>query len=303
MWDMVKKYWDLFGGVAGGLVLACIARFKLDTVQLLYSIIILMLVSVGLLKIIKQAIEKQREKKKERKHHVIEDMADNQVALKAVSLAQEPTKEGEKIGKIVIELWEVIKNIMNKFREFFSKFKGYMLTIALAVLTVVEMCGGFINQLCGGVLVVEGVEVLPLVTLACTAIVGILSNGYTKEQREKIKALFSKSSTNELVLAEIKKSLKENTAKLAEFNKILSTKQTELENLQSEYESKKNTRDAKKEMYTMVPQLATAEDVQLAENEVVNTSAKIADKTKEIADTQATIKNLQTTIAALKSQL
>ena len=191
----------------------------------------------------------------------------------------------------------------DKIKQFFGKFKGYMLTIALAILSVVEMCGGFINELCGGAFTINGVEVLPVVTLACTAVVGIVSNGYTKEQRDKIKALFSKSSTNELVLAEIKKTIKEDNAKLAQYNKVLATQEAELENLQTELEQKKNTHAAKKEMYGMVPRLASAEDVQLAATEVVNTEAKVAEKKAEIEKTKATIENLKTTINALKSQL
>ena len=299
MIKFIKKYWDLIGGAVVGVGMCIISHIQLERVQLFYSIIILFLVSIGLFRVIRQSIEKPRN---ERKHNIIDSVVDSQMAIKALSLAQSPTKEGEQIGKIFINLLEELKSIMNKLKQFFDKFKGYLLTIALAVLSVVEMCGGFINQLCGGVFTINGVEVLPVVTLACTALVGILSNGYTKEQREKIKALFSKSSTNELVQAEIKKSIKENTAKLAEFNKILSTKQTELANLQSELESAKNTHAAKKEMYGMIPQLATAEDVQLAANAVVDIEAKITEKAAEIKKVEATIEHLKTTLTALKSQ-
>ena len=130
-----------------------------------------------------------------------------------------------------------------------------------------------------------------------------ISNGFTKEQCTKIKALFSKSSTNELVQAEIKKQLKENKTKLAQFNKIKDTKDTELANLESQLKSAQNTLDAKRQMLTMVPQLATEEDVQLAANEVVNIQASIVNKKAEIAETETSINNLTTTINALQSQL
>lgn len=300
MLEVIKKYWDIISGAFGGLILAIIAKFELETVQLYYSIIILMLVSIGILRIVRQAVDKQREKKRKT---MVDGIIDGQRPVKAIRIAQEPTKDGETIGKLIINLWEVSKKNMNKVKTFFDKFKGFMLTIALAVLTAVESCGGFINSLCNGALTINGVEVLPLVTLVCTAVVGIISNGFTKEQREKIKALFAKSNPNELVLAEIKKAVKENSTKLAQFHKILTTKETELANLQSELESAKNTHNAKKEMFAMVPQLATADDVQLAANEVVNIEAKIADKTGEIEETKKTINNLTTTLNALKSQL
>jgi hypothetical protein len=196
-----------------------------------------------------------------------------------------------------------IKHIMKKLKEIFDKYKGYLLTVLLGVLTAVEQYGGYINQLFGGVLVVNGVEILPIVTLFCTVVVGILSNGYTKEQVEKIKALFSKSSTDELVKAEIKKSLKDNTAKHSQFTKIHASKETELENLKSELESLNNTHNAKKEMYHMIPQLASAEDVQLAANAVYECQQRIVNKESEIMEVKTTVENLKTTINALKSQL
>lgn len=296
---MLKKYWEIIGGIASGLLIALMAEFKLESIQLYYSIIILMLVSIGVFKIIKQTVDNH----KERKQNIIDNIVDSQKAIKAVSLSQEPLKEGEKLGNFIIIIFGGLKTMFNKIKTFFDKFKGYMLTIALAVLTGIEMCGGFINQLAGGVLTVNGIEILPIVTLVLTALVGILSDGWTKEQKEKIKALFAKSTTNELVTAEIKKTIKENTAKLNEFNKILTTKQHELENFKSELESAKNTLQAKKEMANMIPQLATAEDVQLATNEVVNIEAKINTKQNEIDEIQKSIDNLTTTLKALKSQL
>ena len=285
-----------------GVVLAVMANFKLETVQLYYSIIILILVSIGIMRCIKQAIEKQRHQK-ERKHNIIDNIVDGQKSIKAISLSQSPTEAGEKIGKKIIILWEVFKKVMEKVKLFFGKFKGYMLTIALAVLTVIEMCGGFVNSMFGGTLTINGVAVLPLIALGATTVVGALSNPNTKEQREKIKALFSKSTTNELVLVEIKKNIKENTAQLAQFNKKLTTQEHELANFESEYESLNNTLAAKKEMFAMVPQLATNEDVQLATNAVVSCQKKIAEKKNEIKATKTSIDNLTTTINALKSQI
>lgn len=299
---MLKNYWDIIGGIITGVALAVIAEFKLDTVQLCYSIIILILVCIGILRCIKQAIEAQRHQK-ERKHTIVDSMVDGQRSIKAISLAQSPTKEGEKIGKLIIILWEVLKRVMEKLKTFFSKFKGYMLTAALAILTIVEMCGGFINAAFGGTLTINGIAVIPVITLMATAVVGALSNPNTKEQREKIKALFSKATTNELVMAEIKKTIKTKTEQLNEFNKALTTKENELANFETELETAKNTFEAKKEMHAMLPQLATNEEVQLAANEVVNCQAKIENKKAEIKDTKTHIENLTTMINALKSQL
>ena len=301
MVGFINRYWDIIGGIAAGAAITAVAQFKLDIVQLCYSIIILMIVCIGVFRIIRQEVDKRRHN--ERGHTVVDTIVDKQKPIKALNIPQEPTREGENLGKKLIELWGVTKPAMEKIKMFFSKFKGYMLTTALAVLTIVEMCGGFVNTACGGVLTINGIEVLPLVTLGCTAVVGILSNGYTKEQRDKIKALFSKSNTNELVKVEIKKTIKEKSALLAQFNKALTTQQHELANLNAELEALNNKVNAKKEMRAMVPQLASDEDVQLATNEVVGCQAKIADKTAEIAKTTATIDTLNTEISALRSQL
>ena len=301
---LLKKYWDIIGGTVTGILLAVVAKFELTTVQLYYSIIILILVSIGVFKIIKQAIENQLKKKpRDRKHNIVDDMVEAQRPVKAISLATQPLKEGEKLGNLILITMRGAKRAMKKLKELFDKFKGFILTVALGILTIIEMCGGLINDLCGGALTINGVAIVPIITLGCTIVVGLVSNGYTKEQRDKIKALFQKSTTNELVLAEIKKSIKENDAKLKEFNKILIAKETELATLEAQLEGAKNTHEAKQEMFKMVPQLATAEDVQLAANEVVNIEAKIADKKAEIESTQKSINNLTTTINALKNQL
>lgn len=287
MANVIKKYWDIFGGVATGVTLTLLAKFELSKIQLYYSIIILILVSIGVWKIIKQTLDKKKENK--RLPNALDSAVDSQRGMKAVRLAQNPTRDGEEIGKLLIRLWGGIKKIMEKLKTLWSKYKGYLLTFALAVLTAVENCGGFINALCGGVFTINGVEVLPVVTLAATTIVGLISNGYSAEQNSKIKALFSKKDKNAVVNAEIKKALKTDEAKLKEYNKELTT-------LNNTLNSCKIIHEAKKQMYEMTPRLATEEDVQNAANEVVNTEAKIVEK-------KAEIEKLNKNIGAYKSQL
>lgn len=302
MLEFIKKYWDILTGIITGIILAAISKYEVYRVQLYNSVIILILVSIGFFRVIKQEAEK-RGKIKERKHNIIDNIVDGQKSIKAINIAQAPTREGEKIGEITINFLGVIKKAMEKFKTFFNKFKGYLLTTALAILTIIEMCGGYINSLFGGVLTINGVAILPVITLVCTAIVGTLSNGYTKEQQEKIKALFSKSVTNELVIEEIKKTIKEKTAQLSQYNKTLATQETELDNLNKELDTITNTYNAKKEMFAMVPQLATEADVQAAANALVECKAKIEKKNEEITKTKVIVDTLKTTINALKSQL
>ena len=230
-------------------------------------------------------------------------MVDSQTPVKAINLANKPTREGEKLGKLLIDIMKRGKRTMEKIKTFIDKFKGYILAFALAALTIIEMCGGYLNTAFGNILNVNGVELLPIITLVLSVIVGCISNGFTKEQAEKVKALFTKKPTNEIVKAQIKEKLKADEAKLKEINKVLSTQYNELDNLESLLASAKNVHEARKEMYSMTPRLATAEEVQEAANEVVNIEAQIVEKNKEIELTNTSIKNLTTEINALKSQL
>lgn len=304
MKKIIKDYWDIILGALTGYAAAALVRFKLEKVQLIYSIIILILVSIGVFKIIKQSIDKKKEKRPRKNVHTfIDSIVDAQKPVKAINLAQSPTKDGERLGSLLIETYRGGKRAMKKVKVFFDKYKGYLLTIALAILTIMEDYGGFLNDAFGGKLVIGGYEILPLITLGATIVVGLISNGYNKEEREKIKALFSKHSSNELVIAEIKKTIKEDEAKLKEFNKLLAVQETALENCETTLANAKNTLAAKKEMRNMVPQLATDEDVILATNNVVSCEAAVNEKKNEIAQTNATIKNLTTKITALRNQL
>lgn len=296
----MKNNWDIIIGIISAIVISIMSRFEYKIIQLCYSIILLMLVSIGVLRVIKDSFEKN---KKHRKKNVIDKIVDRQKPIKAYNIAQSPTKEGEKLGKKLIILMEVLKRIMNKIKVFFEKFKGYILTIALGILTAIEMYGDVINNLCGGVLVIEGVRVIPIVTLVLTIIVGLISNGFTREQAEKIKALFAKPTTNELVIAEIKKAIKDGGIRLTQFKKALGTKEHELEVINAEKESLINTYNAKKEMYYMIPQLASEVDVQNALNNVSECNNRLTEKENEINNLKTDITELETSIKALQSQL
>lgn len=294
----MKKYWDIISGIVSGVIIIIASNFDLYIIQISYSILILLLVSIGFFRIIKQSVDKYK-----RERTVIDDIVDCQSSIKVVNLATNPVKTSETLGRKLLNIIKGGIQIMTKVLNWLDKFKGYILTVALGILTCIEMCGGYINELCGEALVYNGVEVLPLVTLVLTAVVGCLSNPYDKTKRAKIKALFTKSTTDELVQAEIKKSIKEDTANLKEYKAVLSNQESELENLKSLLVSAKNTHKAKEEMCNMMPQLATAEDVRLAAIAVSSIESQIVAKQTEIEATKNSINTLNTKINALKSQL
>ena len=301
---LLKKYWDIFGGLISTVIISILAKFELERIQLIYSIIILLLVSIGVFRIIKQAVEKQQGKKAQKRSQTLIDSAvDAQKSVKAISLAQNPTKEGEKLGLLILETLKRGKRKMKKIKKWFDKFKGIIFAIALWILSVAEYCGAFLNTLLGDKLIVNGVNVLAVIIAGAGTIVGIVSKPYTAEQLEKIKTLFQKSTTDEIVIVHIKKTIKEDEAQLKEFNKQLANKETELDNLNSLLESAKNDHRAKEAMFNMIPRLATIEDVRNAAASVSTIEANIVAKQKEINLLQADITSLTETIATLKSKL
>ena len=292
---MFKKNWDIIIGTTMGIVMAILSHSEVYIIQLCYSIILLILANIAVFRIIKHTFDKRAKK---REHNIIDSMVDNLKPIKAIRIAQNPSIDGD--SKLILG---GLKKTMKKIKEFFDKYKGYMLTIALGALTLIESYGGFINELAGGVLVIDGVEIMPIITLGLTVLVGILSNGFTKEQMEQIKSLVGKVATNKIVVADIKKTIKEDKVKLKDLNKVKAACKAELDNLNAELDSKNNTLSAKVEMQSMTPQLATLEDVQFAQMAVREVEVKIEAKKQEIAEVDASISNLTSEIDALKSRL
>ena len=300
MLEAIKKYWDLFGGVITGIALTIVAKFKLEKVQLIYSVIILILVSIGILKIFKQTIEKKKNKRRET---IIDKASDGYKAIKAIRLAENPTKEGEEVGKLILIIWRHLKFMLNKVKLFFDKFKGFILSGSLGILAIVEYCGGYINTACQDKLSFNGVNYLVLSLFVLSIAVAIVSNSYSKEQKEKIKALFSKSSTDQLVIAEIKKTIKVDEVKLKNLVKIVSQNELEIGNLNAEFDNATNTYNAKINMKNMTPSLATEEDCIIAQTKVAEIRQKIEAKKSELETNKQSLENLKTTISTLKGQL
>ena len=116
MKDLIKRYWDIFGGTIGGIGLSIIANFKLDGIQLIYSVIILILVCIGLFKVLKNSIDKSFINQ----HKVLLDkIVDNQRHMKAIKMANEPTQTGEELGNVLIDTMKGGKKVMQKIKNVF----------------------------------------------------------------------------------------------------------------------------------------------------------------------------------------
>lgn len=309
MWNLIKKYIDIFGGFIGALFISILARFKLYTIQLISSIIILILVCIGVCKLIKNSIETRqsdennKKRKKKRKKIVVDKMVDSRQEMKAINIAQNPLQQGEELYNAMKKSRKEIKKIMNKLKKFFDRFKGYMLTILLFILTILSEYGGFIDNMFNGKLVVNDVNIISCVMLICTIIVGLLSNTYTKEQRKKIKEIFTKKPSNEIVNEELKNQLKIKESSRKSLEKQIENNNSTLDSYEKDLEQAQNVYNAKIEMQNMIPMLATDDDVRESLSKVNEIKDKI-EKTKSIiSGLEKDLNDVNNFITMLKNRL
>lgn len=147
--EFLKKYWDILGGTIIGIVSSIIVQWQLEKVQLIYSVIILILVSIGFLKVIINDHNKDKEEKKyelidlEEENDTIHKIANTQISMKAIKISQNPTQEGEELGKLVLETMKGQSKSMKRIKSFFKwlaiykeQLIGLLGSIAYAGLTV-----------------------------------------------------------------------------------------------------------------------------------------------------------------------
>lgn len=112
---LAKTYWDILGGTATGLFLSWLASWEFNEIQVIYSIIILILVCIGLFKVVKNSLDKRLKRKK----IVIDTIVNSQKPMKAIEIANNPTKSGEELGETIIESMKGWRRIMQKIKNLF----------------------------------------------------------------------------------------------------------------------------------------------------------------------------------------
>ena len=131
MWNLIKKYWDLLSGTILGIISSCIVSFKLEKIQLIYSIIILILVSIGLFKVVRTSIDN---KKNKRKKIIVDKLIESQSYMKAINMAQNPTKSIEEFGELIIKTTKGEKLLMKKLftwiKLYWQQIFGFLIDIA-----------------------------------------------------------------------------------------------------------------------------------------------------------------------------
>lgn len=123
--ERLKRYWDVLGGTIIGLVSSFLVNWQIDKIQLIYSILILILLYIGLLKVLAKHRKKVNKKKNE-KQLVVEDrrlvdkMVEVQKPFKALHYAEDPTQDGEELGELILESMKEGQKGMEKVKKFFK---------------------------------------------------------------------------------------------------------------------------------------------------------------------------------------
>ena len=255
MKDLIKRYWDILGGTITGLFLSIIAKWKLDSIQLIYTEIILILVCIGLFKVLKNGIDNFT---KGRKKIVVDKLVENQKPMKAITLANEPTKTGEELGEVLIDTMKGGKKLMKKIKDIFvwiGKYWQQLLGIGSAIgeyaLYVYALVCDKLNfilqylpqnnawQICGKVGI--GIIVLLVVALQIRNMckwVGVGSvekaNEYLASKKEEVKSKLSASAKEN-----VKKVVKDYQSQLKKVEKTISSLETQIKEVDSSISSTK----------------------------------------------------------------
>lgn len=123
--ERLKRYWDVLGGTIIGLVSSFLVDWQVDKIQLIYSILILILLYIGLLKVLAKHRKKVNKNKKEtqlvvEEKRLVDRMVEVQKPFKALHYAESPTQDGEELGNLILESVKEGQRGMEKVKKFFK---------------------------------------------------------------------------------------------------------------------------------------------------------------------------------------
>ena len=254
---ILKAYWDLIVGILLAIVIATISMFDIVIIQLCYSVIILMLVSIGLFRLIKKEIDKRRNNIKH-KYDVIDKILNSQVSIKAIELSNHPTKLGEDLGHFSIDIFRKGRKTMKSIKTFLYRFRGYIVSICFLALGLVETFSNYLLLIFGNI-TINGVNVIAVILFLCSLLISMFSNKLTKSQKALLKQFkndgSSTSDDNKLLQEEITKAYGELSFKLKELRKTLSKKEKEYEEVNKQFETTASSYKAKQSLQTLLPSI------------------------------------------------
>lgn len=295
--NFFKKYLDLIIGGCSSIIISILVKFNLQKIQLCYSVIILILVSMGLCRMIKKEIEK-RKGIKSRSSTVIDKAIDTQTSIKAVELAYHPMRLGEDIGYLYIDSLKKGRMFMQKFKIFLDKFKGYIISTVLLILGIIEAFGNYIVLLLDDKLIVNGVNLVALIVLLSSIIISMFSDKLTKEQRLLLKP--KKTDLDKTKAKEVKKTYSELSLKLKLYNEDLHKKEKEYDLLKNELSDKMNSYSAKYNIQKSLPDIDLKQEIDSLINDINDKKVKSAVLQKEIENLKINIQTLENNQKKLK---
>lgn len=301
MKDLFKRYWDIIGGIFSALGICVLVDFQLEPIQLAYSIIILSIVCIGFLRFIKESLEKRKNK---RKHNIIDDIVDAQKPIKAINIAQHPEKPGKELGKTFILTYKEVLKGMEKLKKGWQRYKGYALSILTAILSIIESHYGLINGAFGGVLVIHGVEILPLAFLILTLVVALLSNNFDSEEWQlilkTIKEFRENKHDKKALNDEVKKILKEYNSNLKTCKKDVILFEKELKQAETELAEVQKSLEVKEKLYQSG--VINVADYQVAKQKLDESNKRVHKVRTELQLAENTIKQIEAKQEKIKNQ-
>lgn len=308
--DGIKNLWNIYGGILMSTLIAYINDFSKSSMDTTTSYIVLTLTCISVLTFLKITVFRKKS------NGLIDKTALQQQSFKAMNVAVDPFRNGEEIGNVIVETTKIGKKVGSKMwikiKAFFDKFKGYMLAIALFILSFVEQYGNYINELLDNKLIINGIDIISVVIATLSVVVACLSNGFTKDTWKKMVDLSKtlrgkKVENNEEVNSTLNTLLKE---QLSDNKKSLKSKESLLaaivkngEVLDAEYEKLVEVYNAKVLLYEMPKPLATSDEVQKARNDYEDKHNEIAKNIQQQEQMKNEIDLVNKVIEQIKEKL
>lgn len=223
---VIKEHLDVLMGTFIGIISSIMVSWELTTIQLISSVIILILVLTGLFKVgFTYHLPTQKVKNKE---DAINKMVDSQKPMKAIKIAQNPTKMGEELGELIIETTKGSKKMI----KWIKNNKGALVSWLVAILGLLEL---IFNWLASFLPIEIGFNIIGVVITVGGFVIATLTSGFGsssfKEALAQLKDQLNGDKTN---LDEIN-SIKYLERQIITYTKAISTTEKEIENLKKEY--------------------------------------------------------------------
>lgn len=219
-------------------------------------------------------------------------MVDSQKPIKATQMAEDPTKEGEELGHLLLDIKKRIT--MKGFKLFIKKYGFYILSGTLLVYGVLEYFFGFTNNLFGGKVAIKGLNLIPIILLIAANVLGSLATPVKRVKKVK---------KNPAVLEALKNALKETKEQLKLATKVYEKKKVECKELKESREKAGKELTNAREVYSLNLGLVNTETLNTLFAKVDNLSIQIDEKVKDLNDAFETKEKLVEKVNTLKKQI